>query len=79
MYSFTTFADTSEQIEFFIIYFAPLFLYFTCLINTYNFNKNRPESYSPYILSIVIFLAAFAYAILGYLGTLGGNNQIYSL
>lgn len=79
LYSLTTFTDSDGHITYFIFYFAPLFLYFMCLMNTYSFSQNRPESYSPYILNVLAVILAVVYAALGYLETLGGDHDIYSL
>jgi hypothetical protein len=79
LYSLTTFTDTEEQITYFIFYFAPLFLYFSCLINTHSFSQNKPESYSPYFLNAFALIVAIAYVALGYVDFLGENHDIYSM
>lgn len=73
-YSFTTFTASAYQVQYAILYISPLFLYFACLASTHSLEANRPESYYPYIFTIIALVLAVAYAIMGCGGLLGSSH-----
>lgn len=78
-YCFTTFTSSAYQVQYSILYISPLFLYFACLASTHSLSANRPQSYSPYLFTILALVLAVTYATMGCGGMLGTVHEKYSL
>lgn len=78
-YCFTTLTASTYQIQYAILYISPLFLYFACLASTHSLAAYRPETYSPYLFTVLALVLAVTYAIVGCGGLLGSAHEKYSL
>ena len=79
LYNFTVIQIQNRRIIYFILYFSPMFLYFLGLINTYLYQKEYPKTYSPYIINVLIIIGLIAYSILGYVDSIGSDQDLYSV
>lgn len=67
-------------VTYYILYLAPIVLYLSALINSYNYSRSGiPEQYSPSIFNIGVLILSIAYAAFASSGVVADDHMSWSL
>jgi hypothetical protein len=78
-YYFLPELSTLMTVTYYIIYFSPLFFYWSAMMNSINFNNSLSDSYSPSLFNVLMLIVAVVYAVLAWMGMLSSEHQTWSM